>query len=210
MVLTTVIFQLSVSQNKGQQILQSLGDHAEDMVDFFQSDDYAKTDSIYIVMRNEAVALDRLSDMTKAEKHVLLSITASLSTIRKSIQTKNAMSGALASNQLTENVMQLVHFPNSTAKAVARMDYLGREIILLNKESDVKNARLLKIRRNDIDTTWQGIRRVVLKNVKNTELVSRVDEVVGKIIKVLAIKTQIREGTKLLDLVDELEKVTGQ
>lgn len=208
--LTAVSFQLSVSQNKTEQILQSLGGHAEDMVDFFQSDDYAKADSTYSVMQNEAAALYKLLDKTEAHERVLVSINASLSTIHESIQTKHAMNGALVSNQLTAIVMQLERFPNTTARAVARLDYLAREIILLNKESDWKNAKLLKIRRGDINTTWQGVRRIVLKNVKNANLVARVDEVVGRILKELANSTQIHEGTTLLDLVDELEKVTGQ
>ena len=36
------------------------------------------------------------------------------------------MSGALASNQLTVVAMQLERFPNTTARAVARLDYLAR------------------------------------------------------------------------------------
>lgn len=208
--LTTVFFQFSVAQNKAAQTLQSLGGHAEDMVDFFQADDYAKADSTYIVMQNEVSALRKQFDKTKAQDHLLASINTCLSTIRKSIQTKDAMNGALASNQLTAKVMQLESFPNNTARAVARLDYLAREIVLLNKDNAVKNTRLLKIRRNDIDTTWQGIRNNFLKNVTNTALVARVDEVVGKICKTFAYKTQIQEGTKLLDLVDELEKAAGQ
>ncbi len=208
--LTIISFQFSVAQDKAAQTLQSLGGHAEDMVDFFQADDYAKADSTYIVMQNEVASLHKQLDATKEHGRLLASMNTNLSTIHKSIQTKHAMNGALASNQLTANVMQLESFPNNAARAVARLDYLAREIILLSKENAVKNAKLLTIRRNDIHTTWQGVRRSILKNGKNTELIARVDKVVGQIRTTLASKTQIEEGKKLLDLVDELEKVAGQ
>ncbi len=208
--LTIVSIQFSAAQNKAAQTLQSLGGHAEDMVDFFQAGDYAKADSTYMMMQNELAAVHKQLDAAKEHGHLLTSMNTNLSTIHKSIQTRHAMNGALASNQLTANVMQLESFPNNTARSVARLDYLAREIILLNKENAVKNAKLLKVRRNDIDTTWQGVRRIVLKNVKNNDLVARVDKVVGQIRTTLISKTQIEEGTKLLDLVDELEKVAGQ
>ena len=85
------------------------------MVDFFPANDYVKADSTYIVMQNEVAVLRKQLDKSKTHERVLVSINTSLSTIHKGIQTKHAMNGDLASNQLTANVMQFERFPNNAA-----------------------------------------------------------------------------------------------
>jgi hypothetical protein len=112
---------------------------------------------------------------------------------------------ALVANQITA---QLIDLDRSKATApqlaTARMDYLGREVLLLSQVDDDRG--LLARRIDELASTWNGVAPVIVESGEG-ELVNRMDNRLQRLREQPA-KTTIGEvANEILDLVDELEAV---
>lgn len=114
---------------------------------------------------------------------------------------------ALVANQITAQMIELRRSATSPAAwSVARMDYLGRELVLLSRVADDRG--LLARRIDELTAAWNGVRGVIVEKGAG-QLVGRVDDRVQRLQNQPAKGTVERIGSEILDLVDELEAVTG-
>lgn len=123
------------------------------------------------------------------------------------IDNRSGIGGAIAANQLTASLIRYRDFPDTVKSSIAWLDFLGRDVVLLNMEDPQRNASLLQFRRNDIQVTWHTLRQLLLKDMSNKRVTLRVDDVVGHLVSHLDRDDQIRDGNRLLSLIDQLDKL---
>ena len=113
------------------------------------------------------------------------------------IRNRSGIGGAIAANQLTASLIRYQDFPDAVKSSIAWLDYLSRDIVLLNMESPQQNASLLEFRRNDLEVTWHTLRALLLKDMRNKAVSLRVDAVVDDLAGHLDRASQIADGNKL-------------
>jgi hypothetical protein len=123
------------------------------------------------------------------------------------IDNHSGIGGAIAANQLTASLIRYQDFPDLVKSSIAWLDYLGRDIVLLNMEDPQRNASLLEFRRNDIQVTWHTLRRLLLRDMRNKSVTLRVDGVVDHMAGHLDQNDQIQDGNRLLALVAKMNKL---
>jgi hypothetical protein len=112
---------------------------------------------------------------------------------------------ANAVNQFTGELIILTNYKKNYRTDVAWLDYLGREILLLNKNYP-SEQRLISIRKNDLQRTWKRTRSVLQNNSKNIALISKTNRLISNILKSNNSKKLVKLAQKELDVVDEIEK----
>ena len=113
---------------------------------------------------------------------------------------------ALAANQITAVLIDLQRFYfQKTPLEIARLDYLGREIVLL---AQVPNTYgLLGSRISELAETWDRFKPAIQaqKAPKGEEVAAQVDQVIAALKRATAKEHVIKSGKTILDLVDRLE-----
>lgn len=123
------------------------------------------------------------------------------------IDNHSGIGGAIAANELTAALIRYQEFPDLVKSSTAWLDFLGRDIVLLNMEDPKRNASLLEFRRNDIRVTWHTLRKLLLKDMRNKAVTLRMDDVVGHLTSHLDQTDQIEDGHKLQTLVEKIDKL---
>ncbi|HXH65100.1 MAG TPA: hypothetical protein VNH42_06310 [Mariprofundaceae bacterium] len=123
------------------------------------------------------------------------------------IDNRSGIGGAIAANQLTASLIRYQDFPDTVKSSIAWLDYLGREIVLLNMEGPRRNASLLEFQRNDLQVTWHTLRRLLLRDMRNKPVTLRVDDVVEHLTTRLDRNDQVQDGNKLLSLIDRMDRL---
>ena len=128
----------------------------------------------------------------------LLSRLASLTDARQ-----DSLRAAMTGNQLTDIMIDLEsHYPQTTPLAIARLDYLGREIVLL---SEINNGQsLLPLRIKQLKRTWIQIRPNILTR-NGQDVATHMDKTLDSLNPDEPPSTIIQKGNAVLDMVDELE-----
>jgi len=117
---------------------------------------------------------------------------------------------ALASviNQFSGQLIVTTQFEHEYGKKIAWMDYLGRELLILNKypSTIINNEALIKTRKADLHTTWQNIKTIISGKNDGAELIHKVDPVIQAIMIETKSGKLIALSEKELDLVDNIEE----
>ncbi len=118
-------------------------------------------------------------------------------------QSKDPIQSALVANQITNLLIDLQkHYAHSVPLQIARMDYLGREIVLLARINN--NYSLLTERISEMDRTWKSLREIIFKK-GGEKVASQMDQIIETMHKGVSMPQIIKQGNTILDLVDELE-----
>jgi len=117
---------------------------------------------------------------------------------------------ALASiiNQFSGQLIITTEFKYQYEKNVAWMDYLGRELLILNKypSGNIKNKALIEIRKVDLKATWDKVKAIILNKRNNVALIQKVDTVIHKIMNETDADKLIALSKKELEQVDSVEE----
>lgn len=119
---------------------------------------------------------------------------------------KNPIQAALAANQITALLIELQRFYAPKAPLeIARMDYLGRGIVLLAQVSS--NYGLLDKRISELAGTWDKFKPAIQtkKIPKGEEVASQVTQVITALKSGGTNSQMIKNGKHILNLVDKLE-----
>ncbi len=112
---------------------------------------------------------------------------------------------ALVANQITAQLIDLDRrMVTAPQLATARMDYLGREVLLLSQVDDDRG--LLSRRIDELTSTWSAVAPAIVE-AGGAELVDRMDDRLVRLREHLTKATLTQVASEILDLVDELEGV---
>ncbi len=181
-----------------------VAEKAEDVIDFYIKGDWPGAQAIVESMslkEKSVVAILRNNQMPGSSADNFYYFMFRLKALTQ--QKKDPIQSALVANQITNLLIDL-HEPyaHQVPLQVARMDYLGREIVLLARVSN--NCGLLNRRIAELDRVWKSLRETILKK-GGEKVASQVDQVIKEMQKGVSGQQMVRGGNTILDLVDELE-----
>jgi len=194
-----------------QQLIQ-MEAPAEDMLDELEN---KNTDKLKQQFTNISMAMEKLNRINR-ERH-------SADALSREIALQNAWFNlvsveiaemddlsALASviNQFSGQLIVTTQFRHEYERNIAWMDYLGRELLILNKyPSDiVNNEALIKIRKAELTTTWQSIKTIISERKDGAQLIHKVNPVIQAIMLEKKTGKLIALAEEELELVDNIEE----
>jgi hypothetical protein len=114
---------------------------------------------------------------------------------------------AFVTNQFSGQLVMATRFDHEYEKDIAWMDYLGRELLILNKypSAAVNSEVLIKIRKAELNATWNNIRTIVSARNDGASLIRRVDTVMQQIMNETEAVKLVNLSNQALELVDKIE-----
>lgn len=184
-----------------------LGEAGEDLVDVFLASpfDAAKAAAEVKRMRSDLSLLRPRAAAGTGEEAVFLADYL-LDTADRETASRNPLRAALAVNELTLVLTPLQSFPTAKDRDVALLDYLGREIVLLNRLPAGHDSSTLTARRAAVSGIWTRQRNGFAAIPAAHGTVAAMDQCVKQVQAGGNASAQIAAGNLLLDLVDELER----
>jgi hypothetical protein len=186
-------------------VVHRVAEDAEGIIDYYQKEDWqgaqALADSIGL-QAQEIHTLMLENKMPSSSADLLRFLFFRLRALNES--KSNALEAALVANQITDQLIDLQgHYEHTTPLGIARMDYLGREVVLLTQ---LPNAYgLLDERISQLGAVWSDLEPVIRKRKNGEGVADQVSKVVAGLRRAGPRQQKIADGRRILDLVDELE-----
>jgi len=180
----------------------------EGLVNAFAHQDFKRAGQLVNAIRKRFHNMRRKMKsrpFNERKERELAMMHAWLRVITVAIRNRSGIGGAIAANQLTAAMIRNERFPDTVKSSIAWLDYLSRDIVLLNMEGPKSNASLLAIRRDDITITWNHLRNLLLKNFRNKTITMNIDHLVKHLDTHLDRASQIADGKQLGAWVEKLE-----
>jgi len=180
---------------------------AEDMLDAIDSKNMGKMQSLYhtlsisMVELNHSPAKDNIQD----RKFAMLNSWFDLISLEmEEMDDFPALANAI--NQFSGQLIVATKFEHPYQKDIAWMDYLGRELLLLNKfpSKSTHHEALLTIRKAELNRTWETI-KLLLNKQDGRALIKKVEPTIQSILSESDPSKLAKLSTKELDLVDDIE-----
>ncbi|MEJ2367890.1 MAG: hypothetical protein P8Z49_05980 [Acidobacteriota bacterium] len=191
------------------QNARRLEDHAEDIIDVYLSGhaDNAREKKLRGEMERALERLQSVADTGSSGARAAAVAEYLVGEMERCAGAGEFIRAALAANQVTLVMLPREAFPTARARRVALMDYLSREIVLLNRLARRSPAGVLDLRarRTAVEADWKQLRPWFLKQ-HHVSLVKAMDACVSTIMTRKSPPSQIRAGQTLGDLVDRLEQ----
>jgi len=210
----SMFYAKSKYSDKLSKIFVSLESHSEDMLDAIDIKDTKQLNKLYEQLKNEMKALNQINmkqhafNMLNEFQTKALALENSwFSLISLEMKEKDDLPAlANAINQFSGELIILTNFKKNYKKDVAWMDYLGREIMLLNKNYPNSTQELVTIRKIDLQKTWGRISMSLQKDKKNSALIPKTDLLISDIVKSKNAAELVSLAKKELEIVDDIEK----
>jgi len=184
---------------------------AEDMLDAIDIKDIDKLNKLYHELEGDMAAVNRIIETDSADdaqRHEVGLLNSWFDQIALELDEMDDLPAlANAINQFSAQLIVATHFEHGYRKNIAWMDYLGRELLLLNKQpSDSPHHKvLLRVRKADLQATWFSVKAAIGTNADGLTLVERVDPVIHGLISEFRQDKLVALAKKELDLVDDIE-----
>ncbi len=169
--------------NAVSKILMKMESPAEDMLDQLAAKNLVRLKPLYKTLAADMVELNQLNESVDASNAqsrdiALLNSWFDLTSLEmKEMDDVPALEYAI--NQFTAQLIDAEKFQHAYEKNIDWMDYLGREMVLLNQTADSKpDNALVRIRKNDLQATWNNLKPLMAKTRKGVALIQRVDPVI--------------------------------
>jgi hypothetical protein len=172
--------------NAISKILMKMESPAEDMLDQLALKNMGKLKPLYKKMAADMVELNQLNESVGASNAqsrdiALLNSWFDLTSLEmKEMDDVPALEYAI--NQFSAQLIDAAKFQHDYEKNIDWMDYLGREIVLLNQPADSKpDNTLVRIRKKDLQVTWNNLKPLMAKTQKGVALIQRVDPIIHEL-----------------------------
>ncbi len=190
--------------------LANMEDDAEDMVDAALAKDAVSSQKLYKKIQHN---IDQLHHglaghaFDERRSRELLMAYSWIRVITIDLKQSAWVGTAIAANQLSASIIRFTNYPTLRQRDIAWMDYLGRELLLLNMEDAGANNQLLVARHADLVETWLRIRKALLtSDFRNKSLVLQGDKLIRTLQGDQQPQHTIEIAGKLLDFVDKVEQ----
>ena len=197
-----------ISDKTITQTLMKMESASEDMLDAIGSKNLKK---LHILNHDLRVSINRLNRL-KTNGHaqgrdiaLLNSWFDLISLEMKEADDFPALSNAI--NQFSGQLIVATHFEYEYRKDIAWMDYLGRELLLLNEypSESAHHGALIQVRKAELQTTWNRIKTVASRKKGGNMLIQKVNPTIQSILKEANTSTLVSLSKKELSLVDDIE-----
>jgi hypothetical protein len=206
--LSALIFLFGIvvqaSQQSTPKEVHFVAEKAEDLIDFLLNGQWAKAESaVDDIVQNEKKVEDemlknRLPLSTADEFSYFVFRLRQLAKERR-----QPVRAALVANQITNLLIDLQgSYPQTIPIDISRIDYLGREIVLLSRTPH--SSDLLKKRITQLENVWRGLKPAIEKQ-KGGKIILQMDRVITNLKKESSSPKIEKAGNRILDLVDNME-----
>lgn len=115
---------------------------------------------------------------------------------------------AYAVNQFSGQLIISTQYESGIEKNISWMDYLGRELLILNEypSDEIDNKNLIVLRKNDLQSTWNSIKVTLLKKENGGLLAQKVDPLIHKIVSETDKGLLVTLAQEELEIVDSIEE----
>jgi len=192
--------------------LASIESSSENMVDAILLKDMPHAQKSYAEIKSNIDVLHTWLDSHPFDERRSREVIMAYSWLRViSVDLKQQawVGAAIASNQLNASMIRFMQYPNADQRDIAWLDYLGREVLLLNMENADENAELLMVRLADLMNTWSRIKLVLIKDFRNKPLLIKGDELIRRLNHSKSPMQYIDESNNLLSFIKKIEQVTN-
>jgi hypothetical protein len=203
---------LSLAQNHQTKLPESvffISEKAEEVIDLYLKKDWTGAEKAVagIAQHEEKVVQAfRHNQMPSSTADQFSYLIFQVQDLSK--EKKNPILAALTANQITALLIDLQRFYATTMPLeIPRMDYLGREIVLL--ASVPNNFGLLERRIAELLETWDNLKPVIQakQTPKAAEVASQVSQAITTLKSERTSSQFIKNGNHILDLIDKLEEL---
>ncbi len=191
-------------------VLSAMERHAENMVDAALVHDMKALQKIDKNIQRDITTLHNElegKDFNERRSRELLMAYSWTRVIAVDIRQKAWVGVAIAANQLSASMFRFINYSSLRQRDAAWMGYLSRELFLLNMENPKLNAELLNIRRADLNSTWQRVRKELIKNFHNKPRVIQGNHLMLELEKAHKPTQVIQLAKKLLTFVNEVKQL---
>lgn len=184
--------------------LHSVSEKAEDLIGLYLKNDWAGAQAaVDSISQDEASVIKAVKENKMGDSAADVFSYLVFRSRELSHAKGNPIEAALVANQMTSQLIDLQGFyAHTTPLEIARMDYLGREIVLLAEVPD--DFGLLDRRVAQLEQTWNHVKPVVIKQ-NGDKAAAEVDQVISAIKQKPSHQQLVKEANRILDLVDTLE-----
>jgi len=114
---------------------------------------------------------------------------------------------AVVTNQFSGQLIASTNFAKSYEQDVAWMDYLGRELLILNEFPTTTNdhSTLIQSRILQLQLTWARTKHTLQSRTGGAQLVAVIDPVISDLISHTPRARMVELARQELELVDEIE-----
>jgi mannose/fructose/N-acetylgalactosamine-specific phosphotransferase system component IIB len=181
-----------------------VAEKAEDLIDFLLNRQWTKAESaVNSIVPNEKkvedeILKDRLPLSTADEFSYLIF------RLREMVkERKQPVQAALVANQITNLLIDLERaYPQTIPIDIGRIDYLGREIVLLSQTlhgSDLLNKRVIQL-----EDVWSRLKPTIEKK-KGGKIILQMDQAIASLKRESSPLKIKNNCNRILDLVDNME-----
>lgn len=198
--------QENTTEIKG--VLSNIENYAENMVDFaLVEDGKALKETNIKIQQNISILHHKLNAQAFDERQSreLMMIYSWTRIISIDIRQRAWIGVAIAANQLSASMIRFTNYAHLIDRDLEWMDYLGRELLLLNMEDPKENNELLRVRHTDLKNTWQRVSKTLMLNFRNKSLVLEGDHLILELEKTNKMGQTISLAKKLLVFVNKAE-----
>jgi len=200
-------FSMPMANMQLMGTLTAMESPAEDMLDAIDSKNTHKLHSLYHKLKISMEELNNLPTKNNTQGRKLAMLNSWFDLISLEMDEMDDFPAlANAINQFSGQLIIATEFDHSYQKEIAWMDYLGRELWLLNKHptKSPHHEALLSVRKAELNETWESIKFLLNKQGGRT-LVKKVDPTIQLILEESDPDKLVILSMRELDLVDNIE-----
>ncbi len=189
--------------------LMKMESPAEDMLDMLVNNNRVELKRLYKNIGADMIALNQLATacVTGAQSRSITLQNSWFDLIRLEMKEMDDMPAlAFAINQFSGQLIIATDFKPESGKNVAWMDYLGRELLILNQYSHSdSNQTLVTTRKCELQKTWKKLRPLVMTNPHGPELVHEIDLLIRSLMRETQAEKLVMLANQELKAVDKIE-----
>jgi len=196
-----------MTSNQVMHTLATMESPAEDMLDAIDSKDTHKMESLYHTLNVSMKKLNKLPIKNNTQDRKIAMLNSWFDLISLEMEEMDDFPAlANAINQFSGQLIVATKFDHPYQKDIAWMDYLGRELLLMNKypSKSAYHEALLRVRKAELNETWERI-KYLLNEQDGTTLIKKVDPTIQSILSEADSSKLAALSSKELDLVDDIE-----
>ncbi|TLS78326.1 hypothetical protein FE236_00805 [Mariprofundus erugo] len=189
--------------------IKSMESPAEDMFDAIAGKDMQQLNRLFDALAASMATLNRSrTDLSDEQERNIAMLNSWFDIVALEMQEMDDFPAlASAINQFTAQMIISMPAEHAYEKNVAWMDYLGRELLLLNQyPSDSSNRTALqRARKRDLQANWLEISAMMNTTPQGAQLVAKADPVIhGLMAESSAVKMMVLARSEL-EWVDQIE-----
>ncbi len=186
--------------------IPQIAEKGEDVIDYFLNSDWQNAKPLVDeIVSSQAIVVSAMREhnLPKADIYIYQYLVYRLQSLTE--KGEQPIQASLAANQITAFLIGLQGLtPQQVPVEIAWMDYLGREIMLQARAK--VDREIIALRTKELAESWEQVKPDILAR-GGSEPALQIDNILVELKNTKDYNKLTADGTGILDLVDDLEKL---